>query len=501
MVVIERLAALTTLASIPRTQLEWLAAHGEIQHFDAGEIMFSPAQPIPNLYVVLSGRFSIRVDRGGVTRKVKEWKAGDISGRLPYSRMTNPPGVVVADEPLELLMIASDYVRDMACECYEFTSLCVHEMVDRARAFKSDDLQREKMASLGLLSAGLAHELNNPSSAVARSAKELTACRVELAAASRDLGATGLTGQQLAAVTALETTAESAPGEPHSPLARADREDDLSQWLDNHGVDAGLAEPLANTAVTVADLDAAAAALTGRQLAVGLRYLAAHVTASRLTAEIENAASRIHSLVAAVKKHTHMDRAPVIEAVPLEGNLADTLMLIGSKARRKSVTLELKVDANLPAVQGVIGELNQVWLNLIDRIVATPNIKLMTHIELTAVCGSGHLERINVKHVDSGATESLDAAAVFIFIGVAPRTGAFEGFVQTDDKGFIITGPDLRHAGRGWSLDRDPLMFETSVPGVFAAGDVRSGANRRIAAAVGEGSAAIFSVHQYLLTV
>ena len=138
---------------------------------------------------------------------------------------------------------------------------------------------------------------------------------------------------------------------------------------------------------------------------------------------------------------------------------------------------------------------------LIDRIGATPNIKVMTRVELTAVCGSRHLERIDVRHVDSGTAESLDAAAVFVFIGVAPRTGAFEGFVQTDDKGFIVTGPDLRHTGRGWALDRDPLMFETSVPGVFAAGDVRSGANRRIAAAVGEGSAAIFSVHQYLQTV
>jgi signal transduction histidine kinase len=221
---------------------------------------------------------------------------------------------------------------------------------------------------------------------------------VELVAASRDLGAAGLTGQQLAVVTALETAAGSAPSEPHSPLARADREDDLSQWLDDHGVDAGLAEPLANTAVTVADLDAAAAALSGRQLAVGLRYLAAHVTANRLTAEIENAASRIHSLVAAVKKHTHMDRAPVIEAVRLESNLADTLMLIGSKARRKSVTLELTVEPNLPAVQGVIGELNQVWLNLVDNAIdAAPEAGHVT------VMAGRERDSVVVRVLDDGA--------------------------------------------------------------------------------------------------
>ena len=137
---------------------------------------------------------------------------------------------------------------------------------------------------------------------------------------------------------------------------------------------------------------------------------------------------------------------------------------------------------------------------LIDRIAVTSNIRVMTGVELSAVCGNGHVERIDVKHV-GGAGESLPTAAVFIFIGVAPRTGAFANFVRTDEKGFIITGPDVRQAGRGWALDRDPLMFETSVPGVFAVGDVRSGANRRIAAAVGEGSAAIFSVHQYLRTV
>lgn len=138
---------------------------------------------------------------------------------------------------------------------------------------------------------------------------------------------------------------------------------------------------------------------------------------------------------------------------------------------------------------------------LIDRIEAAANIRVLPRVELAAVSGNGHLERVDIRHADSGAAESIDAAALFIFIGVAPRTEAFAGFVQTDDKGFVVTGPDLRHAGRGWALDRDPLMFETSVPGVFAAGDVRAGANRRIAAAVGEGSAAIFSVHQYLKTV
>ena len=124
----------------------------------------------------------------------------------------------------------------------------------------------------------------------------------------------------------------------------------------------------------------------------------------------------------------------------------------------------------------------------------------MTRVKLTAVCGTGHLDRVAVRHLDTDQDSSIEAAAIFIFIGVAPRTELFAGFVQMDEKGFIVTGPDLRGI-RAWTLDRDPLLFETSVPGVFAVGDVRAGSNRRIAAAVGEGSAAVFSVHQYLRTV
>jgi thioredoxin reductase (NADPH) len=138
---------------------------------------------------------------------------------------------------------------------------------------------------------------------------------------------------------------------------------------------------------------------------------------------------------------------------------------------------------------------------LVDRIRATGNIAVKTRVAMTAACGSGHLERITVRDLDTGEERSIDTSALFIFVGVAPRTEALTGFVKTDDKGFIVTGPDVRGAGQGWALDRDPLLFETSVPGVFAVGDVRAGANRRIAAAVGEGSAAIFSVHQYLRSV
>jgi thioredoxin reductase (NADPH) len=138
---------------------------------------------------------------------------------------------------------------------------------------------------------------------------------------------------------------------------------------------------------------------------------------------------------------------------------------------------------------------------LIDRIQAAPNVRLVTRTLLHAACGQGRLERVVVRHGDTGEERAIDCVALFVFIGTAPRSDAFAGFVQADEKGFVLTGPDLQRRAAGWTLSRDPYLFETSVPGVFAVGDVRAGSNRRIAAAVGEGSAAIFSVHQYLQTV
>jgi thioredoxin reductase (NADPH) len=152
----------------------------------------------------------------------------------------------------------------------------------------------------------------------------------------------------------------------------------------------------------------------------------------------------------------------------------------------------------LVRAEGLASSMSQY---LIDRVMATSNITVLTKVETTAVEGANHLERIIVRQLDEGTLRSIDTAAVFVFIGVAPHTGAFKDLVHLDEKGFVVTGTDVRAAGVSWPLERDPLMFETCVPGVFAAGDVRAGASRRVAAAVGEGSAAIFSVHQYLNTV
>jgi len=138
---------------------------------------------------------------------------------------------------------------------------------------------------------------------------------------------------------------------------------------------------------------------------------------------------------------------------------------------------------------------------LVDRIHDTPNVEVVNRAEVVGVEGESHLDRITIRNVDTGDLTTRDMSALFIFIGVAPRTDRFADVLARDDKGFILTGSAISRVQHGWRLERDPMMFETSMPGVFSAGDTRSGANRRVAAAVGEGSAAIYSVHKYLETV
>ena len=141
---------------------------------------------------------------------------------------------------------------------------------------------------------------------------------------------------------------------------------------------------------------------------------------------------------------------------------------------------------------------------LVQRIEDAPTIQVWTDTELLEVCGGDHLEAMTVCDTKAGTSRQVPADAVFIFIGTAPRTTAVTELVALDPDGFVLTGRDTLGANgrpRGWTLDRDPLPYETSVPGVFAAGDVRSGSGKRVAAAVGEGSATIAMVHKYLETV
>jgi thioredoxin reductase (NADPH) len=134
---------------------------------------------------------------------------------------------------------------------------------------------------------------------------------------------------------------------------------------------------------------------------------------------------------------------------------------------------------------------------LVDQLEARPNIRTLFRTEVMAAHGDSSLEAIEIRNVDTGETTRLQSGGLFIFIGADAETAWLPAEIALDQRGFVLTGPDMHAAGQ-WELERDPYLLETSVPGIFACGDVRSGPVKRVAAAVGEGSMAIAFVHQHL---
>jgi signal transduction histidine kinase len=378
---VTRLAQHRTIGSAPRRELEWLAAHGYVRHLDGAELV-RKGEPVESLWVFLSGHFAFYEDRGLGPRKVLEWREGDVSGALPYSRVTRSPGQGVILEPSDIFMVDREHFSALIRECPVVTETLVHKMLDRTRLFTSSALQDEKMASLGRMAAGLAHELNNPASAVARSAKLLRETLAEAEDTSRALGAAQLTDAQFDVIDQVRVGCVDAVPAALAPIERADREEALTAWLDAHDADSNAAATLVDTGTTTAALDTLASAVQGRDLDTAVRWIAAGCTLRTLASDIEKAASRVHDLVGAVKRFTFMDRQEVPDAVDLSQGLRDSVALLLHKARKKSIGVAISVGDDIPRVKAIGSDLNQIWTNLIDNAIdAAPE---SGHVDISA---------------------------------------------------------------------------------------------------------------------
>jgi len=445
----DALAAIPVFDGIDRENIEWFAHHSEDLRLTDGALVARAGDPADWLVVILEGEVHARRDDNPQAPTIYIGRAGQVSGMLPYSRMTVMPAAIYVVGNTRLARFPKSLFPEMMQRIPELTPRLVGVLADRIRDATKNELEREKMSALGKLSAGLAHELNNPAAALRQAVQSLREAFARLNGANAELRRQHLSDPQFEALSAFETTLSAglAALAPVDDLQRSDREAELEAWLSKHQVDRPweLAPNLAEAGATEAIIGGAALGTTGPALAWSLRHAAAHVEVARILDDADRASTRISELLKAVKEYTYMDQGGEQE-IDLRAGLENTLAMFHYRLKH-GVTLRRQYDCTLPKIRACGGELNQVWTNLIDNA-------------LDAIEEKGELTVRTVREPVHALVEIIDNGPG---IPAAAQSRIFEPFFTTKEIG-KGTGLGLEMAYRIIRKHRGDIRFQ-SQPG------------------------------------
>jgi signal transduction histidine kinase len=355
-------------ADLPADQLEWFLSQSQELNYKAGDTYLRQGTPADSMFVILEGQLEVHGDMGGDSVSFS-LKAGDVTGTLPFSRMTHfkVNGRSVTDS--RVLRFPAVLFPELVQKMPELAKRLVGLMADRIRETTRIEQQRDRLAALGKLSAGLAHELNNPASAAKRATGQLRDILKKIKNASLELGRRDLTAAQRAEIEKLETSFIQRDEPPPDPLTASDLEEQVDSLLRSHGLNDlwQLAADLAKKNIEPEALESLFAALDADTARAALVRIAASVEIANLLNEIESSTSRISDLVCAIKEYTHMDQAP-IQNVDIVKSLETTLTILNHKLKR-GVTVRRDYARTPFLVNSFGSELNQVWTNIIDNAI------------------------------------------------------------------------------------------------------------------------------------
>lgn len=355
---------------LPVDRIREVCAHGDPVEFAPGETIFTEGTPNYPFCIVLEGRVRVTRRIFGQETLLVVHGPGQFTGEISILSGGRSIATARAEGHVKILRFSNEQLRKLIAECPELASPVLCAFAARAHEVDAVTVQQDKMAALGKMAAGLAHELNNPAAALVRSAAALRESLVRVS----NLGLqydSRLTDAQRPVVQQMQEylRKRASDGNILSPIERSDREEALADWLTAAGVADGwdMASALVSAGLTRECLDGLDGQLEPAALSAALTWIEADLSTTELAGEIESAASRISDLVVAMKQYTYMDQAQ-FQAVDIHIGLDATLRLFAHRMKKGAgVEVRRNYDRSLDKVCAYVGELNQAWTNLISN--------------------------------------------------------------------------------------------------------------------------------------
>jgi signal transduction histidine kinase len=362
------LRRVSVFTDLPDDQIDWFISQAQEMNLKAGDVYARQGDPADAMFVILEGHLQGRGELGGETF-VFDLEPGDVTGLLPFSRMKQFTVSGRAETDSRALRFPASLFPELIQKMPVLTQRLVGLMSDRIRETTRLEQQRDRLASLGKLSAGLAHELNNPASAAKRAASQLRDILKKIRDASLELGRRDLSAAQKSEIEKLETSFTQQDVIPPDALTISDLEDQIDSLLRSHGQNDLwlLAAGLARRNIKPEVVESLFAKLDADTARAALVRISASVEVASLLHEIESSTSRISDLVGAIKEYTYMDQSPV-QNVDVVKSLETTLTILNHKLK-KGVVVQRDYQRIPLLVNSFGSELNQVWTNLIDNAI------------------------------------------------------------------------------------------------------------------------------------